>query len=57
MGVNKCYRAWSKSEDDIISLLRKDIYSIRDISYGLFHRSRSATANRMLIIRRYQRDL
>jgi len=57
MAPNKMFRPWSPTEDKIISFLRKDVYSIKDISKGLFHRSRSATAGRISILRRYERGI
>ena len=57
MAPNKMFRPWSLNEDEIISFLRKDVYSIRDISKGLFNRSRSATAGRITLLRRFERGL
>lgn len=45
---------WTRSEDDIIALLRNDTplnLSIRDISLGLFNRSKSSVAGRIMHLR------
>lgn len=51
---------WSRSEDDIISILRNDNtlnLSITDISIGLFHRTKSSTASRIMRLKREKRCL
>ena len=47
---------WSRSEDDIVAHLRNTTeLSIREISKGLFNRSKSSVAGRILILRRNRR--
>lgn len=56
-GLNKF---WLPCEDKILELLREDTdlnLSIRDISLGMFKRSRSSVGGRLLILRRNHKVL
>lgn len=49
---------WTSSEEDIIILLRNDTplnLSIRDISFGLFNRSKLSVAGRIMRLRQQHR--
>jgi len=57
MPYNNNGKLWSGCEDAIIILLRPKNLSIRDISSGLFGRSRSSTASRIETLRRKKKVL
>lgn len=43
---------WTEKEDRILILLRGDGFRLREISDGLFHRSKRSVSNRLRIIQR-----
>lgn len=43
---------WTQKEDEILVLLRSQEFTLREISKGLFHRTRNAVGNRLIILQR-----
>jgi len=46
------YLFWTQKEDEILILLRSHDFTLREISSGLFHRTKKAVGNRLIILQR-----